>query len=159
MKLRYLLVFCAAALLLGCVKVPETPKLSMQAPVVGEEEVWVSKDNAGKPVLVAFMASFCGYCKMSLPHLDAATKEFKDKDVEIIGVFVDPEEEVIAKLVDDLDIESKILYNGGEAAQAMGVSGFPQIYLFDKKHRLVKAWSGFSPNLKEEYSAEINKVL
>lgn len=159
MKVKTLLLTISAAVLLGgCVKVPQAPKLDVTLPVAGAEEVWVSSAQKGKPVLIAVMASYCGWCKKSLPALETANKEFGDK-VQVIGVFVDQDDAKVKQIIKDYGLNSKILYKGGDAANALGVQGFPHIMLFNKKHQLVKYWSGYSDTLADQYRQEINKLI
>lgn len=160
MKIKTLLFTLSAAVLLdACVNIPETPEMHISLPIAGTEEVWTDTDYEGQPVLVAVMASYCGWCKRSLSALEAANAEFKDKGVQVIGIYVDDNEEAVNKIIQDYDLQSVILYQGGKTAEELMVQGFPHIMLFDKNHRLVQLWSGYSDNLAEQYSQEINKLL
>ena len=162
MKLKTLLLAVFAAALLGaCVPssvVPPTPELDVSLPVSGVEEVWVSSDYQGKPVLIAVMATWCPWCKRSLPALDEASKAF-DGQVEVVGVFIDEDPALVENVKKEHKMKSKALYNGREAAETLGVQGFPHIMLFDKNHKLVKVWSGYSDTLADQYKDEINKLL
>lgn len=162
MKLKTVLLAVLAAALLGaCVPtsaVPPTPTLDLILPVSGSEEVWTSADYEGKPILMAVMASWCPWCKRSLAALDAANDAFAGQ-VEVVGVFVDDDPALVEKVKKEYNLQTKALYQAEEAAQELGVQGFPHIMLFDKKHRLVKVWSGYSDTLAEQYKQEINKLL
>ena len=138
---------------------PPVPTLGeVQLPVVGEEEVvWSSSDYEGKPVFVVFMGSWCPYCQMSMPAVTAAAEEFGNQ-VEIVGVFMDNDAEDVKAVAKEHGLTVKALYDGSDVAQSLGVSGLPHAILFDKKHRAVKKWEGFSPTLAEEYKAALQKV-
>lgn len=159
MNVKRLMLAAAAALLVGCVDIPKEPDMQISLPVAGTEQTWNSADHAGQPVLVSFMATFCPYCKKSLPALDGVTETFKGKGVEVVGVFVDEDAATVNQVIKDFNVQSTILYNAREAAGKMGVTGFPQIMLFDKDHKLVKIWNGYSTDLQQTMTAEINKVL
>ena len=160
-KILYCVAGCAL-LLSACVRmpdIPQAPSLDLSIPVAVEEEVmWNAADHAGKPVLIAVMATWCPWCKRSLPALDAATETFGDQ-VEVVGVFIDDDLATVKKVQKDHKIKSKILYQGHQAAEELGAHAFPHIMLFDKKHKLVRTWSGYSEHLADEYKAEINKLL
>lgn len=162
MKLKTLLIVAAAAVLFGaCVPssiVPETPKLDVSLPVSGLEEVWVSSDYQGKPVLLAVMATWCPWCKRSLPALDEANKTFAGQ-VEVVGIFIDEDPALVEQVKKEHKMQTKALYNGHEVAGDLGVQGFPHIMLFDKNHKLVKVWSGYSDTLADQYKTEIKKLL
>lgn len=159
MKLKVLLfAFCAAVLLGACVQVPQAPKLNVTLPVSGSEEIWNSADYKGRPVLVAVMATYCPWCKKSLPALDAAAEEFAGR-AEVVGIFVDENEAAVEQVKKDHHMKSKALYQGGETAQELQVQGFPHIMLFDKNGKMVKMWSGYSDTLADQYKEEINKLI
>lgn len=156
---KALFVVLSTLMLGACVNVPQPPKLDIVLPVAGTNEVWNSASHKGSPVLVAVMASYCGWCKKSLAALETANAEFKDKGVEIVGIYVDDNVEAVKAIQKQYGLKTTILYQGGQTAQDLGVNGFPNILLFDKKHKLVKVWSGYSDRLADEYRREINKLL
>lgn len=162
MKLKTLvLAICAAVCLGACVPssvVPETPELDVSLPVYGAEEIWTAADYQGKPVLMAVMATWCPWCKRSLPALDEANNTYAGQ-VEVVGVFIDEDPALVANVKKEHNMQTKALYNGREAAETLGAQGFPHVMLFDKNHKLVKVWSGYSDTLAEQYKAEINKLL
>ena len=138
--------------------VPPVPTLGeVQLPVVGEETVWSSADYQGKPVFIVFMGSWCPYCQMSMPAVSAAAEAFGDK-VEIVGVFMDNDAEDVKAVAKEHGLTVKALYDGSDVAQSLGVNGLPHAIVFDKKHRVVKKWEGFSPTLAEEYKAALEQV-
>ena len=177
MKNKTLVVTLLGALVLGaCVQMPELPAqeeeqetqaaavqvgsttLDLYLPVSGDDSLWVSEQYLDKPVLMAFMATWCPWCKRSLAALDQTTAAYKDK-VEVVGVFIEKDINPVEQVKKDFNIQSKILYDGGDAAKNLGVNGFPHIMLFDKKHRLVRVWSGYSDTLADEYARELDKLL
>ena len=149
----------AAGLAAACMKLPEIPTLGVvEIPVAAEEEtLWTSTDYEGKPVLIMYMGSWCPYCKMSMPALNAAAEQYGDK-AEIVGAFMDPDLKTVLQTAEEHGLKTKVLYNAQGAAQVMQVSGLPHAVLFDKKHRLVKTWEGFSPALAQEFAEQLKRV-
>lgn len=163
MKLKDLAIACCAVVLLGAcvpsVDLPPEPAVdTLSLPVYGTEEVWQASDYQGKPVLVAVMATWCPWCKRSLSALDKTSAAYAGQ-VEVVGLFIDEDPTLVEKVQKEYNIQSKVLYDGDEAAQELGAQGFPHIVLFDKKHRVAKVWSGYSDTLADQYAAEINKLL
>lgn len=148
-----LALFAAACLQ----ELPQAPKLEAELPVAGSEEIWKASEQEGKPVLISFMGTWCPWCKRSLPALDAAAQAFEGKAV-VVGAFVDDDEDAVLEVVKEHEMKTKALYDARQAAQNMGVSGFPHIMLFDKKHRLVKVWNGYGPDLEVLFQEELSKV-
>ncbi len=46
-------------------------------------------DYKGKVVLVNFWATWCGPCKVEMPHLDAMDKEFESRGFEVLSISTD----------------------------------------------------------------------
>ncbi len=145
--------------LAACIKsIPAPMELGeVQLPVVGEETVWNSTDYKGKPVFIVFMGSWCPYCQMSMPALTEAAEAYGDK-VEIVGIFMDNDAEDVKTVAKEHGLTVKALYDGGDVAQSLGVTGLPHAIVFDKKHREIRKWEGFKPTLAEEYKAALAKV-
>ena len=103
------------------------------------------------------MGSWCPWCKRSLPALDAASAAFAGK-AEVVGAFADSDKEAVLAVIKQHNMQTKALYNARQAGTEMGVQGFPHIMLFDKKHRLVRAWNGYSPDLEAQFKEELSKL-
>ena len=151
-----LAVFAAACMFKP---LPEVPTLGeVKLPIVAEEEtVWTSTDYKGKPVLMVFMGSWCPWCKKSMPAVMAAEEKYGDQ-VEIVAVFMDNDAEAVAKAAKEHGFTVTALYQGGKVAQSLDVNGLPHAILFDKKHRAIKHWEGFSPSLGDEFQTQLADV-
>ena len=139
--------------------VPQAPRLGeVRLPIAAQPDtLWVSADYQGKPLLIAVMGSWCPYCKMSIPALNAVAQAYGDK-IEVVGAFVDEDPQTVAEVAKAHDMQVKALYNGGELAQYLQAEGFPHMVLFDKNHRLVKKWEGFSPNREQDFRLYLDKL-
>ena len=123
-----------------------------------EDVLWQSDDYAGKPVLVVFMGSWCPWCKKSMPAVNALQEKYGDQ-VEIVGAFMDATPGPVRDAAQEHGFNAKALYNAGELAEGLGVNGLPHTMLFDKKHRAIKVWEGYRPDMEEVVSLEIDKLV
>ena len=158
---KLIMMLCIGVLAMACM--PQLPEIvtlpSTQLPVVMEENVlWQSEDYNGKPVLVVFMGSWCPWCKKTMPAVTALKEKYGDQ-VEIVGAFMDGVPGPVREAMEANGFTGKALYNAGELAEGLGVSGLPHTILFNKKHQAIKVWEGYRPDMEEVVSVEIDKLV
>lgn len=143
-------------------KLPDLPEVvtlkSVELPVVEEDVMWQSDDYNGKPVLVVFMGSWCPWCKRTMPAVVALKEKYGDQ-VEIVGAFMDQTPGPVRDAAQEHGFTVKALYNAGEMAEGLGVQGLPHTMLFDKKHQVVKVWEGYRPDMEEQVTLELDKLV
>lgn len=83
-------------------------------------------DNFGKPIVVNFWASWCGYCKMEFPDFEEAYKTYGD---DVVFMMVNTGDDSIDSAVSFADKNSYTfpVYFDGEASasNAYSISGIP----------------------------------
>jgi thiol-disulfide isomerase/thioredoxin len=111
-------------------------------------------DYAGKVVVINLWATWCGPCRIEIPHLIELANEYKDR-VEFIGLTnEDPvaDAEKVAAFVR----EQKINYTVGWTTQEFALSlmqasgqirnSIPQSFVITRDGRVYKRFIGFSPS-------------
>jgi len=109
----------------------------------GEEFDW--KALRGKYVLVKFTATWCGPCKGEIPGMLKAYEQYKDKDFEIVSVYIwEQNPEAVAKMVEeeklpwviiveDLTVKAGLPKQGDTYA----IRGVPTMLLIDKEGKVI----------------------
>ena len=126
------------------------PKLEQGKYVQGEP---VKEFARGKAYIVEFWATWCGPCRVSIPHLNDTWTKYKDKGLIVIGQdcwehnesLVEP---FVKKMGDKMTyrvaLDDKTTEERGAMAktwmQAAGQSGIPTAFLVDTQGRV--AWIG-----------------
>ncbi|MYD45350.1 MAG: AhpC/TSA family protein [Gammaproteobacteria bacterium] len=84
-------------------------------------------------VLLEFWASWCGPCRLEIPHMKKAYERFKDKGFEIVSFTIDNSKEDWESASEEEDLPWPNLGMGQEAdaAKKYSVTGVPANYLFD----------------------------
>ena len=130
--------------------------------------VKLSQLTASNKVLVFdFWATWCGPCRIEIPHLVELQREYKDKGVEVIGLSIE-DPKIHADLVRNFAKEMNINYQLGFASDEMfntftaGSGSIPQTLIFDRNGRLVKHLRGIprDPNVIKNWLREgVDKAL
>ncbi len=139
------------------------PKLQTGKWVQGDP---VKEFQKGKAYMVEFWATWCGPCRVSIPHLNEIHNKFKDKGLIVIGQDCwETDESKVQPFVKKMD--DKMTYRvalddkeGNEKGKmattwmaAAGQNGIPSAFLVDTKG--IIAWIGHPMNLKEQLIEEV----
>jgi thiol-disulfide isomerase/thioredoxin len=134
------------------------PKLQVAKWVQGEPVKEFSKDKA---YIVEFWATWCGPCRVSIPHLNEIHNKYKDKGLIVIGQDCwEQDEDEVPKFVKQMG--DKMTYrvalddkNGSEKGkmaetwmEAAGQNGIPTAFVVSKTGHI--AWIGHPMSLKEK---------
>ena len=116
--------------------------------------------------IVEFWATWCGPCKVSIPHLNEVWRKFKDHDLVVIGADVSESDEsgvpaFVKKMGDKMTyrvaLDDKSQDKDGAMAvhwmQAAGQNGIPTAFVVNRQGRI--AWIGHPLALQESVLAQI----
>ncbi len=157
MRSSLVLPFIAAALCLCSARAQDlklgdpAPKLDVAKWVKGDPVKEFEKD---KVYVVEFWATWCGPCRVSIPHLTELQKKYADKGVIMIGQDLGETEDKVAKFVADMG--DKMDYRvaleadgvmGKTWFRAAGQSGIPCAFIVDKAGKI--AWIGHPMTMDE----------
>lgn len=86
-------------------------------------------------VLLEFWASWCGPCRVEIPHMKKAYERFKDKGFEIVSFTIDDAKEdwELASEEEELPWPNLGMGQEADAATKYSVTGVPANYLFDAR--------------------------
>ncbi len=114
----------------------------------------------GKIVVLEFWATWCGYCKISIPAMQRIHEKFVAKGVKVLGVnFLD-----IDGADPDAYLKSKgaaysTLLNGEKIAGAYGVTSVPVFLVVNREGKVVFAAPQYSPDVEGQLEEAIKKAL
>lgn len=139
------------------------PKLQVAKWVQGEP---VKEFDPAKAYVVEFWATWCGPCRVSIPHLNELHEKFKDKDLVVIGQDVWERDESLVepfvkkmgeKMTYRVAMDDKSKEEQGAMAitwmKAAGQNGIPTAFVINKQGKI--AWIGHPMTLKEQVLEDI----
>jgi len=117
------------------------------------------KDYLGDVVVLDFWATWCGPCKMEIPHLKELHARYKEKGLTVIGVSLDQQgKQVVAPFVEKHQIPFVSLLGNAEVVKAYGnVRSIPTTFLIDRKGIVQKVYKGYQDI--SVFEADIKKLL
>lgn len=139
------------------------PKLQVSKWVQGDAVKEFKKDTA---YIVEFWATWCGPCRVSIPHLNEIHTKFKDKGLVVIGQDCWEQDEskvtpFIKQMGDKMTyrvaLDSKEGDSKGKMAEtwmeAAGQNGIPTAFIVDKEGKI--AWIGHPMTLKDDVIEQV----
>ncbi len=144
------------------------PMLKVGKWVKGSE---VKSFEKGKVYIVELWATWCGPCKITIPHLTELAHKHKDK-VTIIGVSVLERKPEYTQIVDDFvrEMGDKMDYtvalddkpdNSGHTVrnwlEASGQDGIPSAYIINQEGKV--AWLGYPTDPAADIDGALDKII
>lgn len=116
--------------------------------------------RAQKPVVVSFMATYCGYCKRLAPYIEALASKYDDGRAQVLIILSEDSPAQARDFARAANIQhAKLIYGGRNLTSKMGVRGFPHTVLFDNTDGQIYRWSGYSPNHTAQIASQIDYIL
>lgn len=120
-------------------------------------------DFKDKVVVIDLWATWCGPCRLEVPHLVDLQKEYGAKGVEVIGLTTeDPseDEEKVRDFAKEFKINYKLGWSPREVSLALmnGNSSIPQTFVIAPGGRIVTKFRGFSSQVPNMIRTAIDKA-
>jgi peroxiredoxin len=116
------------------------------------------KQFLGRVVVLDFWYRACPWCIRAMPALDALAREFRGKGVVVLGMNTDESLGDARFVVDRLHLSYPSL-RCGDLAKKYGVTGFPTLFVIDRRGRISDIRVGFEPDMAERLRRSIRRAL
>jgi thiol-disulfide isomerase/thioredoxin len=98
------------------------------------------RDHIGQVVLIDFWATWCGPCRMAIPHLIQLENEYGGKNFTVVGVSLDQQgPDVVRAFAQQWDLNYSVVVDsdGSLARDYGGIREIPNTWVIDREGRLV----------------------
>ena len=163
--MKHIAVFFIICAALGCsepsaVNIGACSDLFREVPFTDLEGREARLPCQGHKVLVVnFWATWCGPCKIEVPHLAQIAREYKDREVVVVGVSFDAATpKSLQPAVAALGISYPVLVGGAEQVlERTGIDGIPATLIISADGTVYRKLVGY--HTKEELLAPITELL
>ena len=117
-------------------------------------------DLKGKILLVDLWASWCVDCRISFPALDALSREYRPRGVEIVAVNLDRRRKDADAFLAIRPHEMLVVFDPrARMLEAFGAAGIPSSYLIDRQGT-VRYWhSGYRAGTEAQYRRQLDLLV
>ncbi len=115
----------------------------------------------GRVVLLDFWATWCGPCKMAMPHVQSLHEKYQGKAVSVIGMdtWEKGPADIAQKYMEQQKYTYGLLLKADELAAAYGISGIPTVVLIGPDGKVLYTSVGFGDHGQEKLAELIDKAL
>lgn len=123
---------------------PGNPSPNFDYPNVSGEKVALS-DFKGKLVYIDVWATWCGPCIREIPSLKALAEDYKDQDLAIVSISIDPAKDhgKWLNMVKEKDLQGYQIFADkdwkSDFVTAYNIKGIPRFILLDKEGKIIQA--------------------
>ncbi|MDT7690454.1 MAG: hypothetical protein QOJ70_405 [Acidobacteriota bacterium] len=146
------------------------PQLEAVPPLVWDSEIqavdgasFKLSDYKDKVVVLDVWATWCGPCRLEIPHLVDMSNEYAGKGVVVIGLTTESpqtDSEKVRDFAREMKINYKLGYARADVAQTMmnGNYSIPQTFVIAPGGRIVTKFRGFSDRIPDMIRTAIDKA-
>jgi thiol-disulfide isomerase/thioredoxin len=118
------------------------------------------QEQRGRVVMVNFWASWCGPCRVEMPHLARLYDKYRSSGFVVLGVNIDEDPRKAASLAGQLGMRFPVLLDTEKKVSRMyDLSTMPSTILIDRDGRVRYVHRGYRDGYEDTYDRQIRELL
>ena len=113
----------------------------------------------GQVVLINFWATWCGPCKLEMPHIQALHEQYRHQGLRVLAVSTDHIEGKVAPFIERQGFTFPVLFADGTIEAAYQVRGIPSLFLIDRQGAIRYRQVGFNPAVVPHLRQQVVQLL
>jgi peroxiredoxin len=117
-------------------------------------------EQRGRVVLVNFWATWCGPCKVEMPHLNRLYEKYRSAGFVLLGVNVDDDPKAAVALAARLGVTFPVLFDAGKLVSKLYLlDSMPFTVLIDRDGRVRRLHRGYRDGMEVTYEQQIRELV
>jgi len=144
----------APAAVTPATKAPDFALRSLEGPNLRLQE------QRGQVVMVNFWATWCGPCKIEMPHLAKLYEKYRASGFQLLGINVDEDPRQAAALATKLGLRFPVLLDTEKKVSKLyDLSTMPSTVLIDRDGKVRYIHRGYRDGFEDTYEKQIRELL
>ncbi len=138
------------------------PRIGAPAPEPALAAVAAALDRpsvAGRAVVIAFWASWCGPCKLELPELAQLARAHADDPIDFLAVSLDDRPRDFERFVEQVDLDGLVVRHAPALGPLWRVRALPSTWVVDRDGVVRHFHEGYGPGDGPTLTREIRATL
>jgi thiol-disulfide isomerase/thioredoxin len=118
------------------------------------------QEQRGSVVMINFWATWCGPCRVEMPHLSRLYEKYRASGFTVLAVNIDEDPQKAARLAAQLGMRFPVLMDTEKKVSRLyDLSTMPSTVLVDRDGRVRYITRGYRDGYEETYDKQIRELL
>jgi len=117
-------------------------------------------EQRGRVVMVNFWATWCGPCKVEMPHLNRLYEKYKSAGFVLLGINIDEDPRQAMALATRLGLKFPVLFDTDKAvSRRYALDSMPGTVLIDRDGKVRHVHRGYREGVEDTYEAQVRALV
>ena len=117
------------------------------------------KDYRGKVLVLDWWYKDCPWCMVAMPKLTEVARKYADRPVVVLGMNVDRDTNDARSAIEKMRPGYSSLLAAKDLAKKYKVTGYPTLFIVDKKGKVADVHFGYSKQMAADLSRKLDALL